>query len=896
MNFSNETIVLVDGSGYIFRAFFAIPRMTRKSDGLPVNAIYGFCRMLEALKQDLHCTRIAVAFDHSRQTFRQNIYSAYKANRPPVPEDLVQQFPYFRRAVDAFGFTKLEIDGYEADDLLATYAKLSKDNGAKVIVVSADKDLMQLMDEGISIYDPTKKEKPFLDETNVFDKFGVKPNKVIDVQSLCGDTIDNVPGVPGIGPKKASKLINEFGSLENLLDNLDSLKAGKDKDNLIANKELALISKKLVTLKNDINIDIPLDKISPISFDQPEALTEFYKEMNFMSLLKAPEIKIQYSTITNSNEANELANKIKASKKMSIIALSKMDKTSINTYPIGFAISYDIGQSSFIEVEDLTTSNQTLSLFDDFSNSKSKLSFKDFKNIILPLLNDISILKIGFNIKSLQHYITSITKTRCYIENFEDVQVMNYVLNGQMASLQESSISDLGFYGKNKIFDKYIELKKCSDELYEDYFCSYSDGVLRLYNKISSELKSNQNLENVYKNIDKPLISVLYDMEQEGIKISNNDLQSLSLSFSKKMNELEEQIYSLAGEQFNLNSPSQLGNILFDKLQYPGGKKSKTGVYSTDAEILQNLADLGYEIPVKMLEYRKLSKLKSTYTDALITVANPKTNRVHTNFILTGTNTGRLASNNPNLQNIPIRTEEGREIRKAFISEKGSMLLSADYSQIELRLMAHVANVSALKQAFLDNIDIHAATASQVFGIPVENMDPIIRRRAKAINFGIIYGISPFGLSQQLGITQNEAKEYIEKYFARFPEIKEYMEKTKEFAKQNGYVLTPFGRKCFIDKTNKNGQADRAAINAPIQGGAADMLKKAMIIIPLKLKEQNLSAKMLLQVHDELIFEIKEEEIDKTKLLVKDIMENIVKLSVPLIAEVGIGKNWSDAH
>lgn len=929
-NLKNKKVVLIDGSGYIFRAFYALPPMTR-IDGTPVNAVYGFCSMLMKLLKEMPADYLAVVFDAARRTFRMEIYPEYKGTRKETPPELIPQFPLLRQAVDAFNIAQAEQEGFEADDLLATYSRLAREAGAEVTIISADKDLMQLVGSGVTIFDPMKQRN--IETEQVIEKFGVTPDKVIDVQALAGDTSDNVPGVKGIGIKTAAALIEEFGNLENLLDHVSGIKQQKRRDLLTEYADLARISKKLVTLDAFAPAEKCIDDFIIQKID-PSKLGAFFTEMGFKSLAAklpdwlsssgtkglpegevialpaVPKIKKEYALIQT---AEDLKKHIAAATRKGLVAIDtetdSLSATQANM--VGFSICYEEGKSFYVPLRHTVQTQQT-DLFGEAGGSgiedSRQIPPEEALAILRPLLENKGVLKIGHNIKFDWHVFANEYGDDLDMTPLEDTMVMSYDLDGashrhnmdDLAAMffdyQTITYKEVTGTGKGRVSFGQVPLAKACEYAAED-----ADITMRMYNFFKQRL-INEKLVNLYESFDRPAVALLYRMERAGIKVCRRELQKLSNEFGEKITALEEKIKTEAGEEFNLNSPAQLGKILFEKLNLPGGKKnSKTGSWGTDVSVLEELAAGGYQIAKDLMAWRQFSKLKSTYTDALQAQINPKTGRVHTNFMQTVASTGRLSSNDPNLQNIPIRQEEGRAIRRAFIAEEGKLLLSADYSQIELRLMAHVADVHGLKDAFAKGIDIHAATASQVFGVPVEGMDPMIRRNAKAINFGIIYGISAFGLSNQLGIDRKEAQEYINAYFKRYPEIKTYMEETVYFARSHGYVMTPFGRKCSVGSLNDRNAArrqfaERSAVNAPIQGGAADILKKAMLRMPHALEKAGLSGKLLLQVHDELILEIPEAEADATKQVVKDVMENVFKLSVPLIAEVGIASNWADAH
>lgn len=920
--------VLIDGSGYIFRAFYALPPMGR-DDGTPVNAVYGFCNMLMKLIKEMPADYLAVVFDAARVTFRQTIYPAYKATRRETPEALIPQFPILRQAVEAFDVAQVEMEGYEADDLLSTYARLAHERGIEVTIVSSDKDLMQMVGSGVTIFDPMKQR--VVDVEQVLEKFGVTPDKVVDVQSLAGDSTDNVPGVSGIGLKTAAQLINEYGTLENLLANAENIKQPKRREALIKDADMARLSKKLVTLDAFAPVEVPLDAFA-VKVPDSEKIKKFLEKQTFKSLLsKLPnwitaraetmpnlprpalpeirEVKKEYTLIQTPDVLQKWVDD--AIKKGVVAVDTETDSLSqTRARIVGFSLCCEEGKACYVPLRHKGKAKQG-ELFggaEDSVEEIKQLSVSEALDILKPLLTDKSVLKVGHNVKYDWHVFANEYGDGLDITPIEDTMVLSYDLDGaahghgmdELAELfldyQTIRYEDVCGKGKLKISFDRVELQPACDYAAED-----ADITLRLYHYLKRRLL-NERMVGIYELFDRPTVPVLFNMERAGIKVCDKELQKLSDSFGARIKDLEKRIFELAGEEFNLNSPGQMGKILFDKMGLKGStKNAKTGSWSTEAAVLETLVDEGVEIAAKILEWRQYSKLKSTYSDALQEQINPRTGRVHTNFMQTVTSTGRLSSNDPNLQNIPVRSEEGREIRRAFIAEKGKVLLSADYSQIELRLMAHVANVEGLKDAFARGADIHAATASKMFHIPVEGMDPMVRRRAKAINFGIIYGISAFGLARQLGTSRTEAQEYINAYFDRYPEIKTFMEDTVSFARSNGYVMTPFGRKCSVGNLNdrnaaRRAFAERAAVNAPIQGGAADIIKKAMLRLPDALMEAGLTGKMLLQVHDELVLEIPESEIEKTTAVVKDIMENVFKLSVPLIAEVGTGMNWAEAH
>ena len=932
MSNNQKHIYLVDGSTYIFRAYHALPPLTRKSDGFPVGAISGFCNMLDKLirdeKQRNNLTHLLVVFDASGKTFRNDIYPNYKANRSSPPEDLIPQFPVIRDATNAFNVPHVELLGYEADDLIASYTKAALSKGMQVTIVSSDKDLMQLVGNGACMLDTMKNRT--INEPEVIEKFGVKPNRVIDVQSLAGDSIDNVPGVPGIGIKTAALLINEYGDLEKLIENASKIKQTKRRESVIEFADQARISRELVTLKDDIELPIPIEDIQ-IQSIEPKKLISFLKAMEFRTLtekkakefnlssekIDTQEIKLNftpkedvyetkapledikkfdydlYSTIQNIDQLNEWKEKI--SEKGYVAIDTETDSlNAIEANLIGFSFAISNNEACYIPIKHLEKSPQ--------------IELNQALVILKEIMEDQSILKILHNKKYdglvLQKYGISIAP-------YDDTMLISYSIGSggirhnldalakNYLSHNALSFKEIAGTGKNqKVFNE-IDISTASKYAAED-----ADITLRLWKLLKPKLAEDR-LSSVYETIERPLAKIIMEMEKHGVSVDEKILNKLSEKFASKIKKIEEKCFEVVGVEFNLGSPKQVGEILFDKLGIKGGKKTPSGSWSTDADTLTFLASNGNVLPKLLLEWRGLSKLKSTYTDALPTFINKKTNRIHTSYAMSSTSTGRLSSSDPNLQNIPIRNEDGREIRSAFIAEEGSSLISADYSQIELRIIAHMANDNNLKQAFKEKIDIHSLTASEVFGVPLKDMNNEIRRRAKAINFGIIYGISAFGLSNQLGISRSEASDYIRSYFEKFPSIKDYMETTKEFAKDNGFVKTLFGRKCIIDSSMSRGPGgkafmDRAAINAPIQGTAADIIKRAMIKIPQTLKKENLSSKMIMQVHDELIFETKDEDVEKTINLVKNEMSNahkpIIELSVDLEVEAAFGKNWDQAH
>jgi DNA polymerase-1 len=950
-----KNLYLVDGSGYLFRAFHALPPMNRP-DGTPVNAVYGFCRMLAAdILDKPEVDHVAMILDASGKTFRDQIYDKYKANRSEPPDDLVPQFPLIREAAKAFNVTVCELEGYEADDLIATYAKLAIEAGGTCTIVSSDKDLMQLIRPGVEMMDPIKKIK--LGPEAVFEKFGVTPDKVIDVQALAGDSTDNVPGAPGIGVKTAAQLINEYGNLEALLGRTAEIKQPKRRESLEQNAELIRISKQLVTLKDDV--PTPAD---PESFDKrkpdPNVLLPWLEKQGFKSLvtkyskeLGAPTAAVeamasvapapQLPEATRPATARPKSNKPFAAEDYELIRteaaldewIAEATKAGVVSFDLEAADAGLVGLS-FAVLEgpwgnvnsgrrraaylpighraageapkeqqgalDLggsgTTGNDTL--------LPDQLALKTVVEKLKPMLEDPGVLKVGHDIK---HDLDVLEQHGIRIAPVDDTMLLSFVLDGGKHSHGLDDLAERYLDHKTVKFTdvagsgaKQVSFDKVPIERAREYAADSADTVSQLWARFRPRLTA-EHMVSMYETIERPLIPVLLGMEQAGVKVDAPLLMKLSAEFEKRLGELEREIHKIAGREFNVGSPKQLGEILFDEQKLPGGRRSKTGAWSTDASILEELATQGHPLPVKILEHRQIAKLKGTYTDALVRELDAKTGRVHTSYMMTGAATGRLASTEPNLQNIPVRTEEGRKIREAFIAEKGHKLLSADYSQIELRLLAHVADIASLKEAFERGDDIHAITASEMFGVPVKGMDPLVRRRAKAINFGIIYGISAFGLANQLGIGQPEARDYIAKYFQRYPGIRDYMERTKDYARKNGFVKTPFGRKIHLKHINDKAAAmrafhERAAINAPLQGGAADIIKRAMIRLPQALKDAHLESRMLLQVHDELLFEVPDQEIEKTAAVARKVMEAAARLSVPLVVETGVGTNWASAH
>ena len=996
-----DHVFLVDGSSYIFRAYHALPPLNRKSDGLQVNAVLGFCNMLWKLLRDMpeddRPTHLAIVFDKSEITFRNKLYPDYKAHRPPAPDDLIPQFALIREAVRAFDLPCLEQAGFEADDLIATYARQAGERGATTTIVSSDKDLMQLVTDKVTMYDTMKDRRIGIPE--VIEKFGVPPEKVVEVQALAGDSTDNVPGVPGIGIKTAAQLIVEYGDLEQLLFRAGEIKQPKRREALIENAEKARISRQLVLLDDKVELDVPLDDLA---VQEPDArkLIAFLKAMEFSTLTRRV---AEYSQIDPADVEPDAGNKSGASVfgplPGSAIeadatvqdgdlfatgkapappssangrgsapnkAADKQDKAaSLKGTPISLAAAraeaarklpvdrskyqtlrslgelnawiarvHDVGhfaieaKANSIDPMQAEISGIALALAPndaayvplahrqsgggaglfDSGLAPDQIKAGDALEALKPLLESQGILKIGFNIK---FNAVMFAQAGITVRNCDDAQLMSYALDAGrnahgLEALSERwlghaiiSHGELTGSGKNKLSFDQVAIDRATAYSAED-----ADVILRLWRVLKPRLSA-ERMTTVYETLERPLVSVLARMERRGISIDRQVLSRLSGDFAQTAARVEAELQEIAGEPINVGSPKQIGDILFGKMGIPGGTKTKTGAWSTSAQILDELAEQGHEFPKKILEWRQVSKLKSTYTDALPTYVNPQTHRVHTTYALAATTTGRLSSNEPNLQNIPVRTEDGRKIRRAFIATPGHKLVSADYSQIELRLLAEIADIPVLKQAFRDGLDIHAMTASEMFGVPIKGMPGEIRRRAKAINFGIIYGISAFGLANQLGIAREEASAYIKKYFERFPGIRAYMDETRDFCRNHGYVTTLFGRKCHypeIKASNASVRAfnERAAINARLQGTAADIIRRAMIRMEDALAQKKLSAQMLLQVHDELIFEVPDDEVTATLPVVQHVMQDApfpaVQLSVPLQVDARAAKNWDEAH
>ena len=990
-----DHLFLVDGSGFIFRAFHALPPLTRKSDGLPVGAVSGFCNMLWKLLTDARDTSVgvtpthfAVIFDYSAKTFRKEIYDAYKANRSAPPEELIPQFGLIREATRAFNLPCIETEGFEADDIIATYARQAEAVGADVTIVSSDKDLMQLVTPNVHMYDSMKDKQ--IGIPDVIEKWGVPPEKMIDLQAMVGDSVDNVPGIPGIGPKTAAQLLEEFGDLDQLLARAEEIKQVKRRENIVANADLARLSRRLVSLRTDVPLDLDLGALVLEPQNGPK-LIAFLKAMEFTTLTRrvatacdcnADEIepavlKIEWGEAargpdldagaaapvdTGEAAAEAPANLPKApvAKGAEAATPAELARTRIEAFanakldPSCYVTIRDVEvlddwiraaqQTGLVAFDTETTSLDpmqaelvgfSLAIADNMDNpsgldvraayvplihktgvgdllggglAENQISTQEALARLKPLLEDPSVLKVAQNLKfdyllMKRHGIT--------VESYDDTMLMSYVLeagkaNHGMDALSERwlnhkpiTFKDVAGSGKTGVTFDFVDIDKATAYAAED-----ADVTLRLWMVLKPQLAA-AGLTRIYERLERPLVAVLARMEERGITIDRQILSRLSGELAQRAAAFEDEIYELAGEKFTIGSPKQLGDILFGKMGLPGGAKTKTGQWSTSASVLEDLAAAGHELPRKIVDWRQLTKLKSTYTDALPGYVHPETKRVHTCFSLASTTTGRLSSSEPNLQNIPVRTAEGRKIRTAFISTPGHKLVSADYSQIELRVLAHVADIPQLRQAFADGIDIHAMTASEMFGVPVEGMPSEVRRRAKAINFGIIYGISAFGLANQLSIERSEAGEYIKKYFERFPGIRDYMESTKNFARENGYVETIFGRRAHypeIKSSNPSVRAfnERASINAPIQGSAADIIRRAMVKVEPALSKAGLSARMLLQVHDELIFEVEDEEIERTLPVIISTMEQAampaIAMKVPLKVDARAAVNWDEAH
>ncbi|MBB3807947.1 DNA polymerase I [Pseudochelatococcus contaminans] len=985
---AGDHVFLVDGSSFVFRAYFQSMNQDRKynyrSDGLPTGAVRLFCtKVFQFLREGavgIRPTHLAIIFDKSEQSFRKELYPAYKANRPPPPEDLVPQFPLMREAVRAFGLTPVEQERYEADDLIATYARQATETGAEVLIVSADKDLMQLIRPGVVMYDPASgtqskgsfRAERLIGEDEVVAYFGVPPRQVVDVQSLAGDSTDNVPGVPGIGIKTAAQLITEYGDLDSLLASAAEIRQPKRRETLITNADNARVSRELVRLVDDVDVVVPL---ANFAVHQPDAehLVSFLKSMEFTTItrraaevygvdaeavapaatpvaatdaLSSDNSSANESSVSSSNEASEAvpeAVAARAAKAQRAVPFDTSTYETVSTYEaldawikratelgvvavdtetdsldamaanlVGISLATAPGVACYIPLRHGTADKQGGLFADDEAPAAdagvAQLSPDDVLARLKPLLTDAGVLKVGQNFK---YDWLLFARHGIDVFPYDDTMLLSYALDAGlgghgMDALSEKhlghkpiSFTDVAGKGRNAVtFDK-VAIDKATAYAAED-----ADVTLRLWHVLKPRIVG-EGMATVYETLERPMAAVLARMEQRGIAIDSALLSRLSGEFAQRLGGLEAEIHDLAGESFNVGSPKQLGEILFGRMGLPGAKKTATGQWATGAGVLEDLAEQGHELPARILDWRQLSKLRSTYTDALPGFINPETRRVHTSFALASTTTGRLASSDPNLQNIPIRTEEGRKIRQAFVAEPGWKLVSADYSQIELRLLAHVADIPQLRRAFEDGIDIHAMTASEMFGVPVEGMDPMIRRRAKAINFGIIYGISAFGLANQLGIGREEAGIYIRRYFERFPGIRDYMDETKQFVREHGYVKTVFGRVCHYPQIHSKNASERAfverqSINAPLQGAAADIIRRAMVRMEPALEKAGLSARMLLQVHDELVFEVRDDEIEATLPLIRNVMEQsplpAVELKVPLAVEARAASDWDGAH
>ena len=943
-------LTLIDGSGFIFRAFHALPPMTR-GDGTPVNAVFGYCNMLNKLLADSKIINIAVIFDAGRKTFRSDIYPEYKAHRPPPPPELVPQFALIREATRAFGLPSVELEGYEADDLIAAYAKEAVAKGLEVRIVSSDKDLMQLIRAGVEMFDPLKAVPIGNDE--VLKKFGVTPDKVVEVQALAGDSTDNIPGVPGIGVKTAAELINTYGSLENLLLEAGNIKQPKRREALIQNAELARISRRLVLLDDTAPLPVPIESLTWTQ-DHHAALAAFFQEQGFRTLLaklgsqtsgmpseervdrpveslsrglplrsllakggRAPlDTGVRRYDVVADYELVQTEERLKwwveAACAKGVVAFdTETDSlTACTAKLVGVSLAIEPGKACYIPVGHVDPDTAP----DDggFSFGGGAVPLQLSLDVVVGhlrvVLQDSAVLKIAHNLK----YDSQVLGQHgLEIAPFDDTMLLSYVLAAGLHGHGLDELAQLHFQHKMISFDevtgtgkKRITFDRVPLDKAVAYAAEDADYALRLWLVLKPQI-AQQQVARVYERMERPLVPVVAAMETRGIRIDPEILRKQSHGFAVRLQKLEGEIHTLAGHSFNVGSPQQLGNVLFAEMGLAGGVKGKNGAYSTASDVLEPLAEAGHEIVTKLLDWRSVAKLKSTYTDALPEQISAKTGRVHTSFSLVGAATGRLSSTDPNLQNIPIRTEDGRAIRRAFIADEGYVLLSVDYSQIELRLAAATAGITALIQAFQDGVDIHALTASQVFGVPLSEMTPDKRRAAKAINFGIIYGISGFGLSKQIGISPSEANEFIRQYLDRFHELRDWMEATKDFAREHGYVETLFGRRIHIAGSKekiaaRRNFADRQAINAPLQGTAADIIKRAMIQVVPALQEAKLGARLLLQVHDELVFEVPAEELDATIELVKRVMENApvpaVSLKVPLVAEAGFAASWAEAH
>ena len=922
----SKHLFLIDGSGYIFRAYYALPPLTRKSDGLPVGAVSGFCNMLYSFLEKAKSgnsmdtpTHLAVIFDSARKNFRNDIYKDYKGNRSDAPDDLVPQFDYIRKAVKAFNLPSIELLNYEADDLIATYKSEAKKKKIKLTIVSSDKDLMQLVDSETFMLDTMKDRHIGINE--VKEKFGVLPDKVIDVQSLAGDSVDNIPGVPGIGIKTAAELINQFGSLDKLLEKAETIKQPKRRQALLENKDKALISRKLVTLKNDVPVKETIDDFVLKSLDK-EKIFNFLDEMEFSKIKKRIEqtygkSETNFSTkdklIKKNNEnlkkdgyhvvysLNEIEDLLKQADNQGYFAIDT-ETNSLNSFKaelVGVSLAVTESKAYYIPVGHKNKED---------GNIQKQIKIKDLINILKTYLEDETIKKVGQNIK---YDLKIFQKYGITLKSYEDTMLLSYVLDAGLNRHNLDLLAKIHLNHENIKFKEVVGTGKSEvtfDEVkIEDaykYACEDAEITLKLYNIFKDRIVKEKCFQ-VYDILEIPLVDVLARMENNGIKIDKTILNKLSDTFTKDLIGLEKKIYKIAGEKFNIASTKQLGDILYEKLKISGTKKTKKGNFATNVNVLEDLAGKGHEFPKLVLDWRQKSKLKNTYTDSLPEFINQKTKRIHTSFLLAATTTGRLASSDPNLQNIPIKSKEGKEIRSAFVSEKGNSIISADYSQIEMRVLAHVADVKELKKAFKNNEDIHSITASQIFECDIKKINEDMRRKAKAINFGIIYGISSYGLAKQISVSNPEAEKFLFSYFKKFPEIRDYMQETLKFCRKNGFVETMFGRKCHFPNINDKNHTlksfqERAAINAPIQGAAADIIRFAMINIDKKIIKKEIKSMLLVQIHDELLFETKDADLKKEILLIKNEMENALdhdyNFSVPLIVDANYAKNWNDAH
>ncbi|MFN4024209.1 MAG: DNA polymerase I [Hyphomonas sp.] len=918
-------LYLIDASAYVFRAFHALPPLTRSSDGLPVGAVAGFCNMLFKLLEDLkgseRPTHFACIFDASEVTFRNEIFPEYKANRSDPPEELVPQFPLVRRAAIAFAAHAIEQGGFEADDLIATYARQAEAKGARVTIVSSDKDLMQLVSDKVLMLDPMKNR--LLGRDDVFEKFGVGPEHVVDVQSLAGDSVDNIPGAPGIGVKTAAQLVGEYGSVEALLERAGEIKQPKRRETLINYADQVRLSKQLVTLKDDVPVKVTLEDLA-VQDPDPKALIGFLEEMEFRTITRrvreqmekdgaietaAPDAQpvdvTAYACIRDMKTLEDWV--ARATTEGWVAVDTETDALdSVSGGLVGISLALAPGEACYIPLAHVDPDAKGDG--DMFgADPPRQIKMKEALKVLKPMLEDPAVLKIGQNIK---YDLSVFAQHGIGVHPIDDTMLLSFVLNAGIHShgMDELSERYLGHKpisfkqvagtGKTQKTFAQVALDKATEYAAED-----ADVTLRLWQLLKPRLRTEQ-VTAVYETLERPLVPVLAAMEQAGIKVDRQLLSRLSADFNQRMAALEAEAREQAGREFNIGSPKQLGEILFDEMGLQGGKRTKTGAWVTDSDVLEDLAAQGHALPRTILDWRMLSKLRSTYTEALQAAINKHTGRVHTSYMMAGAQTGRLASTDPNLQNIPVRTEEGRKIRAAFIAEEGNVLVAADYSQIELRILAHMADIPALKDAFHKGLDIHAMTASEMFGVPIEGMDPMVRRQAKAINFGIIYGISGFGLARQLGIPQAEASAYIKQYLERFPEIRDFMDETKAFARETGFVRTAYGRKIHLPDMKTKGPArafaERQAINAPLQGTAADIIKRAMIRMPDAIAGAGLKARMLLQVHDELIFECPEKEAGNLISVVQKTMSAAdgpaLKLSVPLVVDARAADNWAAAH